>query len=164
MPVGPDLTAAASVVDLARSVVDAGVRRLTASGGPDAEQVLAYDLAHAAAGVATARSMLDYGAKGDVEAVVTCAFVADVVHDLLTRLAGREALWGVAPDALDGARAFLATYRNPAFVASLAGVAGPRHLDADFELVQDTFRRFADEKITPVAEHVHRANGDVPED
>ena len=72
-----------------------GVRQLNASGGPDAEQVLAYDLAHAAAGVATARSMLEYGAKGDVEATVTCAFVADVVHDLLTRLAGREALWGV---------------------------------------------------------------------
>jgi (2S)-methylsuccinyl-CoA dehydrogenase len=30
--------------------------------------------------------------------------------------------------------------------------------------VQDTFRRFAEEKIAPVAEHVHRTNGDVPED
>ena len=30
--------------------------------------------------------------------------------------------------------------------------------------MHDTFRRFADEKIVPVAEHVHRTNGDVPED
>ena len=31
-------------------------------------------------------------------------------------------------------------------------------------MVQDTFRRFADEKITPVAEHIHRENDDIPED
>ena len=47
----------------------------------------------------------------------------------------------------------------------LAGVTeGPRHLDADFEMVQDTFRRFAEDKIRPVAEHVHRENADIPED
>ena len=34
----------------------------------------------------------------------------------------------------------------------------------DFELVADTFRRFADDKIRPVAEHVHRTNADVPEE
>src|SRR5205823_11095824 len=41
---------------------------------------------------------------------------------------------------------------------------GPRHLDQDFEMVQDTFRRFADEKLRPVAEHIHRTNADIPED
>ena len=46
----PDLQAAAAVVDLAQQVVGKGVRHLSASGGPDAHQVLAYDLAHAAAG------------------------------------------------------------------------------------------------------------------
>ena len=32
------------------------------------------------------------------------------------------------------------------------------------ELVQDTFRSFADNDITPHAEHVHRHNADVPEE
>src|SRR5206468_4842394 len=41
---------------------------------------------------------------------------------------------------------------------------GPRHLDSDFEMVQDTFRRFAEEKVAPVAEHVHRTNADIPEE
>ena len=41
---------------------------------------------------------------------------------------------------------------------------GPTHLSDDFELVAETFRRFADDKIRPAAEHVHRTNGDVPED
>ncbi|MFL6206484.1 MAG: acyl-CoA dehydrogenase family protein [Acidimicrobiales bacterium] len=162
--VAADLTAAADAVELARQVVDAGVRTLKAGGGADIDQVLAYDLAHAAAAVETARSMLDYGALGDLEGRIACAFVADAVGDMASRLFGREATWGVAADALDGARPFSATYRDPAFLAELAGDEGPRHLDADFELVQDTFRRFADEKLKPIAEHVHRHNEDIPED
>ncbi len=49
-------------------------------------------------------------------------------------------------------------------LADLAGEEGPRHLDADFEMVQDTFRRFAEEQIRPVAEGVHRHNEDIPEE
>ena len=55
----PDLPAAADAIDLADRVVGKAVRQLAASGGPDVHQVLAYDIAHAASGVATARSLLD---------------------------------------------------------------------------------------------------------
>ncbi len=158
-----DLEAAAATIDLAHTVVGQGVRHLAEAGGPDAHQILAYDLAHSAAVVETARSMLDYGAKGDDEARLTCAFVAEALHDVAGRLLGREAVWGLGPDPLAAASPFLARYRDPAFLAALATVAGPRHLDPDFELVQDTFRAFADKEIKPVAEHVHRDNGDVPE-
>jgi (2S)-methylsuccinyl-CoA dehydrogenase len=65
---------------------------------------------------------------------------------------------------LDDTREFVAAYRDPAFLASLAMSEGPKHLDSDFEMVQDTFRRFAEEKIKPVAEHIHRHNADIPED
>ena len=40
---------------------------------------------------------------------------------------------------------------------------GPNHLDDEFTLVADTFRRFGEEQVRPHAEHVHRANADVPE-
>lgn len=140
------------------------IRHLAANGGPDRHQTLAYDLAHAAAQVETARSLLDYGGKGEVEAKITCAFTADMVHDLISRLAGREALWGLEVAPLKSAHPFLATYRDPAFIASLANTAGPRHLDSEFEMVQDTFRSFADNEIKPRAEHVHRYNEDVPEE
>ncbi len=159
-----DLTAAAEVVELARTVVETGARTLAAGPGPDTDQVLAYDLAHAAAAVETASALLGYGAHGDLEAAIACAFVADVVGDLASDLFGREQTWGLDTVALDGARAFCATYRDTAFLAALAGQEGPRHLDADFELVQDTFRRFADEKLAPIAEHIHRHNDDIPED
>ena len=160
----PDLSSAASVVTLAGDLVDSAVKALAEAGGADANQVVAYDVAHAASAVATARAMLDYGAKGELEAAIACAFIADAVGELASKVFGREEQWGVSATILDGARDFVATYRAPEFVASLASTPGPKHLDADFELVQDSFRRFADDKIAPVAEHIHRTNADIPEE
>ena len=159
-----DLSAAAEALALVDGVVAAGARHVADTGGPDAGQVVAYDLAHAASAAATARALLDYGAKGEVEGRIACAFTADVVHDLITRLAGREPLWGVETAPLREAHPFLERFRDPDFVAALAETAGPRHLDADMELVQDTFRSFAANVVAPHAEHVHRANADVPEE
>ncbi|MEO6652325.1 MAG: acyl-CoA dehydrogenase family protein [Ilumatobacteraceae bacterium] len=158
------LDAAARVLDVADAVIGAAIARLTELGGPDAQQVLAYELAHGGAGIATARGMLDYGAHGSVEADLTCGFVADAVHDLATKLIGREALWGVDRDALAETEAFLATYRDPEFLASLARTPGPRHLGDEMDMVQDAFRAFATNVVAPHAEHVHRTNGDVPEE
>jgi len=159
-----DLTAAAAVVDLADDIVGKAVQQLSTTGGPDTQQVLAYDLAHAASAVATARSLLDYGTKGDVEAKITCAFAADMAHDLASKALGRENEWGVQRDALSDAHQFISDFAAPEFLASLAEQAGPRHLDSDMEMVADTFGAFATNVILPHAEHVHRTNGDVPEE
>jgi len=158
-----DLSAAADAVAVASAAVDTAARHLAVNGGVDANQVVAYDLAHAASSVESARAMLEYGAKGDVEARLTCAFVADAVHDLATKVLGRESAWGVEHGALREAADFVTTYRDPAFLAPLANEEGPRHLDEDFELVRETFKRFAEDQIRPHAEHVHRTNADVPE-
>ena len=159
-----DLVIAARAVELASAIVGKGVRTLTATGGPDTQQVLAYDLAHAGAAVETARSMLDYGAKGEIEATLTCAFVADMVHDLVSRLIGREKLWGVDPSTLAESHDFVEKYLDPNLLASLANKPGKKFLDDDNEMVQDTFRSFATKVVAPHAEHVHRENLDVPEE
>jgi (2S)-methylsuccinyl-CoA dehydrogenase len=160
----PDLRAATAAIDLAGQAIGKAIARLTELGGPDAQQVFAYDLAHAGAGVATAKAMLEYGALGDDEARLTCGFAADVVHDLVSKLIGRDELWGVDPTLLAPAHAFVSAHRDPEFVASLATTAGKRHLGQEMEMVQDTFRAFAADVIAPHAEHVHRTNGDVPEE
>jgi (2S)-methylsuccinyl-CoA dehydrogenase len=161
----PDLSAAATAVDLADRVIRSATAHLSATGSVvDDDQVLGYDLAHAAAGVEASRALLDYGSKGDTEGRIACAFVADAVHDLAAKIFGREAAWGIEPGVLDDARPFVAMYRDPTFLAELGGTEGPRHLDSDFEMVQDTFRRFADEKLAPIAEEIHRHNADIPED
>ena len=157
------IAAAAAALDAATVVVDAGIARL-AEGGIDEQQVLAYDVAHAASAVRTGRSLLTYGALGDIEGRIATAFIADAVAELAGKVFGREAEWGVAPGALDTTRDFVAAHRNAEFLAELGSEEGPRHLGGDFEMVQDVFRRFADEKLRPIAEHIHRHNGDIPED
>ncbi|MDH3293461.1 MAG: acyl-CoA/acyl-ACP dehydrogenase [Acidimicrobiia bacterium] len=159
----PDLQQANLAIDAGATVVRRAVRNLAETGSIDADQVLAYDLAHVAAAIETARAMIDYGAKGEIEARLTCVFVADVMADLAAKIWGREQLWSAPSDSLDSAAAFVSVWRDPEVLAGLAFDDGPRHLDSDFELVQDTFRRFAEEQVAPQAEHIHRSNGDVPE-
>src|SRR3954447_22262033 len=178
MPRMPDqLDAAAAAVDRAAAVVDAAARTLADASRDDgrisvskldADQVLAYDLAHAAAGVEGSRTMLAYGERGDLESKLARAYVADAVWDLGTKLLGRASAWGVERDALAAALPFVEEHRSGAFLEALGDDVGkhgtgPTHLSDDFELVAETFRRFAEDKIRPVAEHVHRTNGDVPE-
>ncbi|NBO84148.1 MAG: acyl-CoA dehydrogenase, partial [Actinobacteria bacterium] len=159
-----DLTTAANVIEGVGALLVRATKRLAESGGPEKHQVLAYDLAHSSAALETARSLLDYGAKGGVEATIACAFVADMVHDFATRLIGREETWGVRVSELSEFDAFVNIYRAPEVLASLAATAGPRHLDGDYEMVQDTFRSFGKKVISRHAEHVHRENADVPEE
>jgi (2S)-methylsuccinyl-CoA dehydrogenase len=155
---------AAAAVELAQHLVDRACATVRANGGIDANQVVAYDVAHAAAGVATARATLEYGTKGELEARIAAAFVADVLADLAGRVAGREGAWGVEPGWAAPAAAFMAAQRDPTVLAGLATTEAPRHLGDDFELVRETFHRFAEEKVRPHAEHVHRENGDIPEE
>jgi (2S)-methylsuccinyl-CoA dehydrogenase len=163
MVAAPDLAAASAAVDVARSIVGEGARHLAATGEVDADQVVAYDLAHAAAAVENAAAVLEYGQRGGAEARIACAFVADAVYELATRTLWREDVWGIDAGALDAAAGFVRAYRAPDYLSELCGVQGPRHLDPDLVLVQDTFRRFAEEEVRPVAEEVHRHNLDIPE-
>ncbi len=158
-----ELQDAASAIELADGLIKGAVSLLAETSSVDASQVLAYDIAHAAAAVETSRAMLDYGNRGEIEMKLTCVFVADTIAELGAKTWGREAIWACNPDSLDGARDFVARWRNPERLAEMAFEDGPRHLDQEFELVQDTFRRFAEEQIKPHAEHIHRTNSDIPE-
>ncbi len=158
-----EIQRAATVVETCKLIVSAGINELAARGGVDANQVIAYDLAHSAAAVEAARSAIDYGARGEAEAKIALAFIADVSADIASRSFGREEAWGVEASMAATMREFVASYHSPQFVASLAETQAPTHLDQDFQLVQETFRRFANEQIAPVADAIHRENLDVPE-
>jgi (2S)-methylsuccinyl-CoA dehydrogenase len=163
-----DLGAAKAALGLASNLVTDAARHLAeiSDGGKrlDDHQVVAYDLAHATAGVETARAALRYGGRGDTEARLAAVFVADVVADIVARTVGREGDWATAPGWHQAASGWLALARSPEAVASVAETPGPLHLDPDFELVRETFRRYAEDQIAPRAEHIHRANDDIPED
>jgi len=173
----PDLPAAKAAVDLAAEVVDTACRTLAAHAAVDGRiavskldehQLLAYDLAHAASAVAGCRVMLGYGERGAYEAMLATGYIADAIHDIHGRVVTREDAWGVAPGALDGALAFVGAHRSAEFLDRIADEVarqggGPSHLSEDFDLVRETFRRFSEDKIRPVAEAVHRENLDIPE-
>jgi (2S)-methylsuccinyl-CoA dehydrogenase len=175
----PDtLRAAADAVDTAAALVRSASEHLahaSADGDKisvdrlDNNQVLAYDLAHAASAVEGCRVMLDYAEHGEYESMLARAFIADVVWDLGCKLLGREATWDVEVGELASALPFVESHRAPSFLEEIAARleregTGPAHLGDDFELVRETFHRFAEDRIRPVAEHVHRANDDIPED
>ena len=133
--------------------------------------MLAYDLAHAAAAVEGGRVMCRYARarRGRVDAG---AGVRRRRGRRRRRRASSAASghWGVDPRRARRARCRSSprtarprsSRRSPTSAPSTA--PGPTHLSDDFELVAETFRRFADDKIRPVAEHVHRTNADVPEE
>ena len=168
------LSAARAAVDTAepssstrRAAPRRGRRPRTArspSPGSTSTRSLAYDLAHAAAAVEGSKVMCTYAEHGEIESMLARAYVADAVWDVATRMLGRDRDVGrrrrrdLAP-----ALPFVEAHRAPEFLDALGEQCakhgtGPTHLSDDFELVADTFRRFAEDKIRPVAEHVHRTN------
>ncbi|MGH8933418.1 MAG: acyl-CoA dehydrogenase family protein [Egibacteraceae bacterium] len=176
-----------SIVDIAlvlseacRSAVDRAVDRLAADTVKDGrvdlelldrEQVFAYDLASIAGRVVAAEILLDsYAGRGELEAMLTAAFVGDVAADLEWRTAGRAEAWGGPPPLGSGdlAAAF-STARSPELLEKIARRALvnpdlPRQLSDELRMVRETFGGFADTRVEPVAERVHRDDADIPED
>jgi (2S)-methylsuccinyl-CoA dehydrogenase len=173
-----DHEAAASAVDALGTLVDTAIAELASRCTHDGKtsnellnehQVVAYDLAHAASAVAASRAMLEYAEHGNVEAQLAFVYIADAFADIVGRLVGRDQDWGVDPPTLSAAHAFVSRYRAPETLAALADQlpkvdTGPAHLPEEFDLVRDTFHRFAQDLVRPVAEHIHRENADIPEE
>jgi (2S)-methylsuccinyl-CoA dehydrogenase len=145
-------------LDAARQALATARRHLRDGDGP--EQVVLYDLAYMASALEAARVMLSYAEGGEGEGQLATVFAADVLHDLRARLDGRAHLFGLEEGAVPG----LVAGRDPALLWELAGEPGPLHLDDELVIVRDTFRRFADERLAPIAEDIHRKNADIPED
>ncbi len=174
------LDQASTLVTAARQVVDRAVARLAqdseAEGrvdlaAMDREQVLAYDLATSASLVTAAEEMLGWGEGGPLQAQLTVAFAGHVVAEIDARLLGRESSWAAAGAPWhDGQVAqALAAARAPRLLdaiaeQALAGVDLPRGLSDELEMARQTFRDFAEAKVMPVAEGVHRKDADIPEE
>lgn len=163
-------TAAAHVADLV--TVDGRV----SSRAIDDHGVVAYDLASLASTVRAGRSLLDAArASGsDEQATLALVFAADVHTDAFARMGGRWEAWGVMPTAIglldDDVQAGVARGRDPVVLDEVAdatvatGEAGPRNLDEELEMVRNAFRSFAEQRVMPIAEHVHRNDEDIPEE
>jgi (2S)-methylsuccinyl-CoA dehydrogenase len=168
---------ARTLVDACRQALDTALARLAAGSAKDGridlglmdrEQQLAYDLSSVASQLVAAEEMLAYGENGDLETLLTVAFAGDVAATLWSRAFGREDAWGSLANRPDAEEA-LRIARSPELLEEiadrvLANPDVPRHLDEELELARTTFADYADERVQPVAEHVHRNDEDIPDD
>jgi (2S)-methylsuccinyl-CoA dehydrogenase len=158
------LDEAARVVDFLQAMNLELTEALVANGEAEDEQVFAYDLAHLSAGAQAASVMVEYGHHGPMEEQLALVFIADVAREACAKLLGREALLPRSTASSSSIRDFLSEFLQPKVLAALAQAPGPNHLEEHYELVQESFHRFATERIEPYASEVHRKNLDVPED
>jgi (2S)-methylsuccinyl-CoA dehydrogenase len=175
------LDQARTLIGAARAVVDGALVRLAGDSAKDGRvdielmdraQVLAYDLSTVAGQVTAAEEMLAYGEEGEYEAMLTLAFAGDVVADLAGRMQGREPHWALGGDGAWGTQDFaeaLRVARSPELLTDiaervLASPKLPRHLDDEQEMVRQTFKDFAEARVQPVAEHIHRNDEDIPDE
>jgi (2S)-methylsuccinyl-CoA dehydrogenase len=153
-------------------LVDGGCRALAGratgddgtvdQGAAEQEQGLLFDLATLSSAVTAGREVVERMGDGDLALV----HLARVAADASSRLLGR----GVDMAPLDAARDLVTAGRDMALLTRVAdrvlatGEAGPRALADDIEMVRQSFRSFAEAKVMPMAERIHREDLDVPED
>lgn len=136
----------------------------------DRDQEAIYHLAFLAAETSAAAAITDYSEGGPTEELLGRVALADLLRSARTRIDGRLDRLGLTDDLRGGScDSALQAGSDPAVIDGVVESfaltdTGPRHLDDDAALVADTFRRFAGDKVAPLAEAVHRGNLDVPEE
>ncbi len=152
----------------------------------DQHQLVSYELALCSSEAAAARFMLDYArelhstagsASGSVrfEDRLAALFCAEAVNSIAARLRARPADFGLDDAAISTALGetavvnFLAQQLNAGNIATVGqqacergGDLGADLLDDDHLMMRDSFRRFADDVVMPLAEEVHREDLIIP--
>ncbi len=151
----------------------------------DEHQVASYDLSLSWSECTAARFLLAHATRLTAESSATANayttrlatyFCAEAVTNTLHRLRTRPADFGLSHqdissiDRESAAAEFLSQQlaaRNVAAIGQAVldreGDLGPDLLSAQHTLMRDTFRRFADDVVAPLAEHIHREDLIIPE-
>lgn len=140
----------------------------------DAQQQVCYDLALSVAELQAARAITEYAARmQEPEFAVALArsFVTTIHHGILARLQVRAVDLGLAGSALQKALdAVMLTGVNAAEVAALGRrileqniTELPSLLGSESDMMRQSFARFAEQVVMPLAEHIHRQDTDIPE-
>ncbi len=187
-PAGESLQAIDAALSVARALVDqatAGLaRRCVRDGRIDAgcldeRGVAAYELALASAELLAAETLVDYARRSPADALgraLAAVVAADAGLSVQTRLGPLRTEFGLDDEEAETAFANAAVRQciesgsAPGFRAAVGSSilsgsdeVAPAPLDEDRALAQESFARFAREQVAPVAEHIHRADADVPE-
>ncbi len=142
----------------------------------DGSQVAAYDYSWLASEVLAARQFAIYAKEqgGEVEQSLASLFLGELVQHISEKVGNRVAEFGV-----DGAYLRETLWNDE--IATLVAEAidhsqyckaaelvkekggGTFGLSEDHEMYRDTFRKFGEDNVTPIAEHIHREDDLIPE-
>ncbi len=143
----------------------------------EARQCDAYALAGWLARLGAARSILSFAARRETPLSVALAktFVAELCQDLAGELAYKAPQWGVSREVVErtllreSVRGFVANALDAAhwervgnLVLQESASALDSGLDRDREMIRMQFRRFAEERVVPLAQAVHREDQLIP--
>jgi (2S)-methylsuccinyl-CoA dehydrogenase len=142
-------------------------------------QLPSYELAFCMAELSAAAAFNDYAQKLITQKFtqqLALSFCAETLQGVLNQLVTRATDVGLDRakllDIHEGTvyRKLLDTYASTKFLSSLGGKIVdndiqrlPSLLSEEKELVRETFYRFANEEVTPLAEKIHRFDEDIPD-
>lgn len=174
-------------LDLLRELVDGSFRFIKShcrennrfdKNRLDDFQLLSYDLAVCVAEISAAKSLLKYALKLSKNKLVTTialVFAGDNYQIVLQRLLARS------EESVGNSMELLGLYEKPSVRELLSYTAAqvleqigreitgadiarlPSTLDDEKELMRETFYRFTNDVVAPLAEEIHRQDQDIPE-
>ena len=158
------LNTASEALDSAKEITERGLEFLRSNRNPEEHQVFLYDLSHASSAIAIAESFLSFAEKGEEEKGMVELFCADTLRSVAAMCFGREDIWSLQSSTLDVLNQYVAEHGTPQKYSAAFFSSQKSHLSDELELVAKTFRRFGEDHIEHLAEHVHRKDLDVPEE
>ena len=174
-------------LDLLRELVDSSFRFIKShcrennrfdKNRLDDFQLLSYDLAVCVAEISAAKSLLKYAlklSKNKLVATIALVFAGDNYQIVLQRLLARS------EESVGNSMELLGLYEKPSVRELLSYTAAqvleqigreitgadiarlPSTLDDEKELMRETFYRFTNDVVAPLAEEIHRQDQDIPE-
>ena len=150
----------------------------------DQHQLVSYDLSFCWAECTSAGFLLKHARKlaesqqpDPFVSDLAALFCAETVSTCLARLRTRPAEYGLtaadldAVTATEAAQRYLSNQLSASNIAALGaqvldrdGDLGPDLLDEHHTMMRDTFGRFAEEVVAPLAEEIHRQDLDIPDE
>ena len=153
-----------------------------AIGKMDEHQVVLYNLSYTMAEVAAARAALEFAEKRGLNAAaptleekLAYTFSAETVHNFSARYYAYPHAIGIDQQAVMAMHtpdmmAFQASWMDPKVYSAIArevaekGRGGEYGLGDEHQMFRETFKKFAEDVVMPVAEKVHRHDLLIPED
>lgn len=144
----------------------------------DENQPAAYDYAWMASELYAAKAMLRYAERfpQPLETGLAFFFIAETINSLSNKIGFRCGEFGVKHDLLDKTiwqptvLDFVAKTLHPNHYTQVARLiheknsGGTYGLDEQHEMFRETFKRFAEDKVMPLAEKVHRHDQLIPQE